>query len=69
MAYLKGYKYDKQEDYYFINHNSFDLQFQDNKLWKKYIGRLLIECFYTNNIYNIAFGYDYELDKNKKNIN
>jgi|WetSurMetagenome_2_1015567.scaffolds.fasta_scaffold423394_3 hypothetical protein len=52
------YSYDFIEDEYDIWHSDFNLQF-NNKEFHEFAGKLMLEYFYKNGIYNFSFGYDY----------
>lgn len=55
-----GYVYYEDEDEYDIWHTDSDLQFSD-KDFAKFSGILIKEIFYDNDIYNISFGYDFDM--------
>jgi hypothetical protein len=61
-----GYSYDEDENYYHIWHTNSKLQFEDN-IFLSYVGGLIRECFYSNDIFNFSFGYDY-IEDEKSNI-
>lgn len=60
-----GYSYDAEEDYYHIWHTNSHLQFEDNA-FPGFIGYLIKDCFYSNDIFNFSFGYDYLEDEKSK---
>lgn len=62
-----GYSYNADEDYYHIWHTNSHLQFEDDD-FLKLIGGLIRECFYSKDIYNFSFGYDYLEDEKSKLI-
>lgn len=51
------YSYDADEDYYHIWHTNSRLEFEDD-VFPGFVGGLIRECFYANNIFNFSFGYD-----------
>jgi len=56
-------EYNYNEDRIFdIRHNNRALQFGD-KEFSNYIGALIRDMFFNNNIFNISFGYDYNYDR------
>jgi|GEM_PF-5886742 len=55
---LINYSYDKEEDFYSIQHNSKELQFNNEEFLNK-VGQLINEVLYENDIYNFSFGYDF----------
>ena len=60
-----GYSYDDEEDYYHIWHTNSQLQFEDNA-FPGFVGSLIKEFFYSNDIFNLSFGYDYLEDEKSK---
>lgn len=60
-----GHSYDAEEDYYHIWHTNSHLQFEDDD-FPGFVGGLIKECFYSNDIYNFSFGYDYIEDEKSK---
>lgn len=62
-----GYSYDAIEDYYHIWHTSLQLQFEDDD-FSDFIGGLIRECFYSKDIFNFSFGYNYLEDEKSKSI-
>ena len=60
-----GYSYDADEDYYHIWHTNSRLQFEDD-VFPGFVGGLIKEYFYSNDIFNFSFGYDYEEDEKSK---
>ena len=60
-----GYSYDEEEDYYDIWHTNSQLQFED-AVFRAFAGGLIKECFYSNDIFNFSFGYDYVEDEKSK---
>ena len=57
-----GYSYDSAEDYYHIWHTNRHLQFKDEE-FRRFAGSLIKTCFYSKNIFNFSFGYDYLEDE------
>ncbi|MBP2027439.1 hypothetical protein J2Z35_001233 [Acetoanaerobium pronyense] len=53
-----GYDFDSELDIYFIWHDSGFLE--RNEEFKSFIGKLLYDIFYINDIFNISVNYDYE---------
>lgn len=51
------YRYDSDEDSYFIFHNRLDLDFS-NKSFINFTDNLLFDLFYKENIENVFFSYD-----------
>jgi len=60
-----GYSYDDDEDYYHIWHTNSHLQFEDTA-FPGFVGSLIKECFYSKDIFNFSFGYDYLEDEKSK---
>jgi hypothetical protein len=60
-----GYTYDDNEDYYHIWHTNSHLQFEDDA-FLSFVGNLIRECFYSKDIFNFSFGYDYLEDEKSK---
>ena len=62
-----GYSYDAKEDYYHIWHINSHLQYEDEN-FLDFIGSLIKECFYSKDIFNFSFGYDYVEDEKSKKV-
>lgn len=62
-----GYSYDDNEDYYHIWHTNSHLQFEDDD-FLSFVGNLIRDCFYSKDIFNFSFGYDYLEDEKSKLI-
>jgi len=60
-----GYTFDADENYYYIWHTDAHLQFEDDT-FPVFIGGLLKEYFYSKDIFNFSFGYDYWEDEKSK---
>lgn len=61
-----GYDYDKEEEVYDIWHNSENLQYNDTD-FLCFVGSLIKEKLYKNDIFNFSFGYDYYKAKELEN--
>ena len=61
-----GYDYDEEEDVYDIWHNSENLQYNDTD-FLYFVGSLIKEKLYKNDIFNFSFGYDYYKSKELEN--
>ena len=59
------YNYDADEDYYDIWHTNSQLQYEDDD-FLAFIGGLIREHFYANNLFNFSFGYDHEKFEEKE---
>lgn len=60
-----GYTYDAKEDYYYIWHINSSLQYEDVD-FLVFVGNLIKEYFYSKDIFNFSFGYDYLEDEKSK---
>jgi len=60
-----GYSYDANEDYYHIWHINSHLQYEDDH-FLDFVGSLIKEHFYSKDIFNFSFGYDYMEDEKSK---
>ena len=60
-----GYTYDADEDYYHIWHTNRQLQYEDD-IFPVFIGGLLKDCFYSQDIFNFSFGYNYSEDEKSR---
>lgn len=56
-----GYEYDVLSELHCIWHTNAELEY-NNQEFNCFIGNLLANKFMDNGIYNICFGYNYELD-------
>jgi hypothetical protein len=52
------YDYNVNEDFYYIWHNNYNLEYNDDK-FSAFIGEKLCRSFFDEGIFNISFGYDY----------
>ena len=53
-----NWEYDEVYDCYDIWHTNDRLQFEDDE-FMSFVGQLVRDIFYNNNVYNIGFGYKY----------
>lgn len=60
---VMGYVYVEDEDYYSIWHNNEQIESEDND-FLVFSGNLYKKHFYTDEILNVAFSYDYRMAEN-----